>query len=73
AQIRLRGRNVLWAPYWIEQQARIRATLGDRIFDDVYGQGTALTLDEAVAVALSVDHPDLAAGSGRFADVSRAS
>ena len=73
AQVRLRGTNVLWSPYWIEQQSRIRATLGDRVFDDVYGQGTALTLDEAVAVALSVDHPDLAAGSGRFADVSRAS
>ena len=73
AQVRLRGTNVLWSPYWIEQQARIRTTLGDRVFDDVYGQGTALTLDEAVAVALSVDHPDLAAGSGRFADISRAS
>jgi hypothetical protein len=73
ARSRLRGANVLWAPYWVEQQARIRAALGDRLFDEVYGQGAGLTLDEAVAAALSIDHPDLAAGSGRFADISRAS
>jgi len=73
AQVRLRGANALWSPYWTEQQARIRAALGDAVFDEVYGQGAALTLDEAVALALSVDHPDLAAGSGRFASVSQAS
>lgn len=73
AQVRLRGANVVWAPYWTEQQARIRGALGDSVFDDVYGQGTALTLDEAVALALAVDHPDLTAGSGRFAGVSHAS
>jgi hypothetical protein len=73
AQVRLRGAIALWSPYWTEQQARIRAALGDAVFDEVYGQGAALTLDEAVALALSVDHPDLAAGSGRFASVSQAS
>src|SRR5262249_3676307 len=73
AQVRLRGANALWMPYWTEQQARIRAALGDAVFDEVYGQGAALTLDEAVALALSVDHPDLAAGSGRFATDSQAS
>jgi len=71
AQVRLRGANPLWAPYWREHQTRIRAALGDGVFDDLYGQGTALTLEEAVGIALSVDHPDLAAGSGRFAGASR--
>jgi hypothetical protein len=71
AQVRLRGANALWAPFWTEQQSRIRTALGDGVFDDLYGQGTALTLDEAVAIALAVDHPDLTAGSGRFARASR--
>jgi predicted ATPase/class 3 adenylate cyclase len=69
AQVWLRGANVLFAPFWIEQQTRVRQTLGDRVFDDVYAQGTTLTLDQAVAVALSVDHPDMADGSERFSDV----
>lgn len=71
AQVRLRGANALWTPFWQEQQSRIRAALGDQTFDDVYGQGAALTLDEAVAVALSIDHPDLAADSERFVAISR--
>jgi hypothetical protein len=70
AQAQLRGANLLWTPFWQEQQTRIRAALGDRAFDDAYGQGTALSLDEAVAVALSIDHPDLAAGSDRFVSLT---
>jgi hypothetical protein len=70
AQVRLRGANMLWAPFWLEQQRRIRAALGDCQFDDVYAQGAALTLDDAVAVALSIDHPDLAIGSDRFVEVA---
>jgi hypothetical protein len=70
AQVQLRGANVLFAPFWTEQQRRIREGLGDRVFDDVYAQGSALTLDEAVTVALSVDHPDMAVGSERFADMA---
>jgi predicted ATPase len=69
AQVWLRGANVLYASFWIEQQSRIREALGDRVFDDEYAQGAALTLDQAVAVALSVDHPDMADGSERFADM----
>ncbi|HEY1487320.1 MAG TPA: hypothetical protein VGF84_14540, partial [Micromonosporaceae bacterium] len=69
AQVWLRGANILFAPFWVEQQARIRERLEDRVFDDVYAQGAALTLDQAVAVALSVDHPDLLDGSKRFADI----
>jgi predicted ATPase/class 3 adenylate cyclase len=72
AQVRLRGANVLFAPFWTEQQSRIREALGDRVFDEVYADGAALTLDEAVTVALSVDHPDMAVGSARFAEVATA-
>jgi hypothetical protein len=70
AQGRLRGANALFVPFWIEQQGRIRTALGDSTFDERYAHGSALTLDEAVTVALSVDHPDLAVGSDRFADVT---
>jgi hypothetical protein len=68
AQQQLRGANALFVPFWTEQQSRIRERLGDADFDEMYARGSALTLDEAVTVALSVDHPDMAAGSERFAD-----
>jgi len=70
AQVRLRGASAMLAPFWREQQDRIRASIGDAAFDEMYGIGAALTLEEAVAVALSVDHPDMDAGSARFADIS---
>ena len=38
----------------------------DLAFDAAYAEGARLGLEEAAAVALAVDHPDLAAGSGRF-------
>ena len=69
AQVWLRGSNPLFASFWIDKQSQLREILGDRTFDDVYAQGAALTLEQAVAVALSVDHPDLADGSERFADM----
>jgi hypothetical protein len=68
--VRLRGANLLWAPFWAEQESRIRAALGDHAFDDVYGQGSALTLEEAVSIALAVPHPDLTEDSGRFVTVT---
>ena len=49
-----------------EQQAALRAVLGDAAFDDAYGEGAELGLDEAAALALDVEHPDLAADSTRF-------
>ena len=45
---------------------RVRAELGDAGFDAGYAEGVALTLDQAVATALAVEHPDLAADSLRF-------
>jgi len=60
--------------YWRGWQDTVRAALGDPAFDSAFAAGTRLTLGEAVAVALTVEHPDLAAGSLRFTDAdSRAS
>jgi hypothetical protein len=53
-------------PYWAEQQASVRAVLGDAVFDSAYAEGSALSVERAAAVALAVEHPDLAAGSKRF-------
>ncbi|MDG4833556.1 adenylate/guanylate cyclase domain-containing protein [Solwaraspora sp. WMMD1047] len=59
----------MFGSYWLEQQAELRATLGDAAFDTAYAEGAELNLEEAAAVALGVEHPDLAAGSIRFAAV----
>ncbi len=70
AQARLRGANALFVPFWTEQQSRIRTALGDVTFDEMYAKGSSEELDEAVTVALSVDHPDMLVGSPRFADIT---
>jgi predicted ATPase/class 3 adenylate cyclase len=58
----------VFGPYWAERQADVRAALGDGGFDAAYAAGAALSLAEAAAVALAVEHPDLAAGSVRFSE-----
>jgi predicted ATPase len=65
----LRATPGVFGAYWIEQQTRVRAAIGDAAFDSAYAEGGALNLSEAVAVALAVEHPDLEAGSPRFSDV----
>jgi predicted ATPase/class 3 adenylate cyclase len=65
----MRSTAGVFGPYWLEEQAGLRAVLGDAAFDAAYAQGAELTLEEAAAVALAVDHPDLAAGSIRFSGV----
>jgi tetratricopeptide (TPR) repeat protein len=60
----------LSAGYWTAWQTRVRAGLGDPDFDAAYAEGSGLTLEQAVATALAVEHPDLAAGSLRFSDAS---
>jgi predicted ATPase/class 3 adenylate cyclase len=56
--------------YWAEQQAAARTALGDAAFDAAYAKGATLSLEEAVAEALAVEHPDLLVGSDRFASSS---
>jgi hypothetical protein len=60
---RLRSTPGIFGPYWIEQQIAVRAVLGDDEFDRAYAEGGRLRLEEAAAMALAVDHPDLTAGS----------
>ncbi|MFI7021424.1 ATP-binding protein [Micromonospora sp. NPDC049900] len=63
----LRSPTGIYDGYWNERQVALRRTLGDVAFDEAYGEGAELGLDEAVALALGVEHPDLAADSARFA------
>jgi hypothetical protein len=57
--------------YWTKEQAALRAVLGDAGFDAAYADGARLTLDQAAAIALAVEHPDLAADSTRFGAEAR--
>jgi predicted ATPase/class 3 adenylate cyclase len=59
----------IYGPYWVEEQTALRAVLGDAAFDAAYAEGAELRLEEAARVALAVEHPDLTAGSIRFAAV----
>jgi predicted ATPase/class 3 adenylate cyclase len=65
----LRATPGVFGPYWADQQAKVRAAIGDAAFDAAYAEGGGLNLSEAVAVALAVEHPDLQADSLRFSDV----
>jgi hypothetical protein len=61
----------LFGEYWAREQAALRDALGDATFDAAYADGAELGLADAVAVALSVEHPDLAADSNRFASLDQ--
>jgi predicted ATPase/class 3 adenylate cyclase len=67
---RLRVAAGAFGPYWQEQQVAVRAALGDMVFDAAYAEGATLGIDDAAAVALSVEHPDLAVNSDRFSHSS---
>jgi hypothetical protein len=67
ARARLRVGAGAFGPYWTKQQAALRTALGDAAFDAAYAEGSASTVEEAAALALAVQHPDLAAGA-RFAN-----
>ncbi|GIF70678.1 hypothetical protein Asi02nite_01960 [Asanoa siamensis] len=62
-----RGAGGLFAAYWSREQETTRSALGDTAFDTAYAAGAELTLEQAAGMALAVEHPDLAAGSSRFA------
>jgi tetratricopeptide (TPR) repeat protein len=57
--------------FWTQQQSAVRAVLGDAAFDAGYADGARLSLDQAAAIALAVEHPDLAADSTRFGTGAR--
>ncbi len=60
----------IFGPYWKTQQETARRLLGDTVFDGAYARGAQMGLREAAALALGVEHPDLASDSIRFAEVS---
>ncbi|MBY8872951.1 adenylate/guanylate cyclase domain-containing protein [Micromonospora sp. PLK6-60] len=62
----MRATPGLYGAYWRERQAELRRTLGDTDYDRAYAEGGELGLEEAAVLALGVEHPDLAVGSGRF-------
>ncbi|EEP71871.1 tetratricopeptide TPR_4 [Micromonospora sp. ATCC 39149] len=63
----LRSTPGIYGGYWLERQAALRRMMGDGAFDDAYGEGSELGLEEAAALALAVEHPDLGVDSTRFA------
>jgi predicted ATPase len=66
ARSRLRVSAGVFATYWAEHEASVRAGLGDVEFDSAYAEGSAWSVERAAAMALAVEHPDLVAGSRRF-------
>jgi hypothetical protein len=60
-------RTVMFGGFWAEQQAQVRAVIGDAAFDAAYANGAGQGFDRIIAAALAVEHPDLEYGSARFA------
>ncbi|MBN1172107.1 MAG: adenylate/guanylate cyclase domain-containing protein [Micromonosporaceae bacterium] len=63
---RLRSGRGTFGAFWADHYGMVRDTLGDGAFDAAYAEGGELSLDEAVALALGIEHPDLVAGAVRF-------
>ena len=64
-------RTALFGPFWSGRQGELRSALGDAAFDAAYADGVDLGFDRIVALALAVEHPDLADGAARFAQTLR--
>jgi predicted ATPase/class 3 adenylate cyclase len=59
ARTRLRSNAGAVGPIGRRHESAVRHTMGDAAFDAAYGEGAAMTLAEATAYALAVEHPDL--------------
>jgi len=59
ARARLRSHQGAIGPMGRRHESGVRHMMGDTAFDAAYGEGAAMTLAEATAYALEVDHPDL--------------
>ena len=64
-------RTEMFGRFWSAEQLSLRAALGDAAFDAAYADGVDLGFDRIVAMALAVEHPDLADGAARFAQTLR--
>jgi hypothetical protein len=60
-------RTEMFGRFWSAQQRSLRTSFGDAAFDVAYADGVALGFDRIVAMALAVEHPDLADGAARLA------
>ena len=70
ASRRLHCRPNTFSAYFSEQLGAVREALGDAAFDTHYADGMGLSFDEATALALAIEHPDMAANSPRFDEVA---
>ena len=59
ARARLRSNQGAIGPMGRRHESAVRNTMGDAAFDAAYGEGAGMTLGEATAFALAVEHPDL--------------
>jgi predicted ATPase/class 3 adenylate cyclase len=59
ARALLRSHQGVIGPMGRRHESGVRNTMGDTAFDNAYGDGAAMTLAEATAYALAVEHPDL--------------
>jgi hypothetical protein len=66
ARTELRYGPGMVGPFGLRHEAEVRKIMGDSAFDTAYGEGAAMTLAEATAFALNVEHPDLLSNSVRF-------
>jgi predicted ATPase/class 3 adenylate cyclase len=64
-------RTEMFGKFWSDEQSALRASLGDATFDAAYADGADLGFERIVAMALSVEHPDLEDGATRFAQTLR--
>jgi predicted ATPase/class 3 adenylate cyclase len=66
ARARLRSHQGAIGPMGQRHESAVRHVMGDAAFDTAYGEGAAMTLAEATAYALAVEHPDLMHGLVRL-------
>jgi predicted ATPase len=60
ARSRLKRQRGVLGPMGQRHESAVRRIMGDTAFDDAYAAGAAMTLAEASAYALEVEHPDMA-------------
>jgi hypothetical protein len=66
ARSRLRSHQGAIGPMGQRHESAVRHIMGDAAFDTAYGEGAAMSLGEATAYALAVEHPDLRQGLVRL-------
>ncbi|MGA3488842.1 ATP-binding protein [Micromonosporaceae bacterium DT55] len=68
----LRAEPGIFGDYWRQWQSALREQLGEAAFDEAYRIGSELRIEEAVALAVAMEHPDLAGRSREVAEITEA-